>query len=94
MNRDKRTAIYSRLRELNPRPTTELDYGTPFELLVSVILYFTVVFGTVFGRRRLNDAEVPEIPFVDVAGRSYPETLIRQLRLHEGLDGVLGGGRH
>ena len=38
MNREKRTAIYSRLRELNPHTTTELDYGTPFELLVSVIL--------------------------------------------------------
>jgi len=38
VNRDKRTAIYSRLRELDPHPTTELDYGTPFELLVSVIL--------------------------------------------------------
>jgi NAD+ kinase len=35
----------------------------------------------------------PEIPFVDIAGRSYPETLKRKLRLHEGLDGVLGGGR-
>ena len=38
MNRDKRTAIYSRLRELNPQPTTELDYRTPFELLIAVIL--------------------------------------------------------
>ena len=38
MNREKRTAIYSRLRELNPHPTTELDYGTAFELLISVIL--------------------------------------------------------
>lgn len=38
MNRHKRTAIYSTLRELDPEPTTELDYGTPFELLVSVIL--------------------------------------------------------
>ena len=38
MNRDKRTAIYSRLRELNPNPTTELDYSTPFELLIAVIL--------------------------------------------------------
>jgi endonuclease-3 len=26
------------LRELNPHPTTELDYSTPFELLVAVIL--------------------------------------------------------
>ena len=38
MNRDKRTAIYSRLRELDPHPTTELNYETPFELLVAVIL--------------------------------------------------------
>jgi endonuclease-3 len=38
VNRDKRTAIYSRLRELNPQPTTELDYATPFELLIAVIL--------------------------------------------------------
>ena len=38
MNRDKRTAIYSRLRELNPHPTTELNYQTPFELLIAVIL--------------------------------------------------------
>ena len=38
MNRDKRTAIYNTLRALDPEPTTELDYGSPFELLISVIL--------------------------------------------------------
>ena len=38
MNREKRTAIFSCLRELNPRPTTELNYDTPFELLIAVIL--------------------------------------------------------
>ncbi|MEI2455877.1 endonuclease III [Lysobacter firmicutimachus] len=30
--------MFSRLRELNPHPTTELDYATPFELLVAVAL--------------------------------------------------------
>ena len=30
--------LFSRLAELNPRPTTELVYSTPFELLVAVIL--------------------------------------------------------
>jgi endonuclease-3 len=30
--------LFSRLRELNPHPTTELAYGTPFELLVAVVL--------------------------------------------------------
>ena len=29
---------FSRLRELNPHPTTELEYSTPFELLVAVTL--------------------------------------------------------
>ena len=38
MNKAKRTAIFSRLRELNPHPTTELQYATPFELLVAVVL--------------------------------------------------------
>ena len=30
--------LFTRLRELNPRPTTELAYTTPFELLVAVVL--------------------------------------------------------
>jgi endonuclease III len=38
MNTAKRQEIFRRLRELNPRPTTELDYSTPFELLVAVTL--------------------------------------------------------
>jgi len=38
MNREKRIAIFSTLRAANPHPTTELEYGTPFELLVAVIL--------------------------------------------------------
>ena len=38
MNRDKRTAIYGTLRELDPNPDTELRYKNPFELLVAVIL--------------------------------------------------------
>ena len=38
MNRDKRTEIFRRLQALNPHPTTELEYSTPFELLVAVTL--------------------------------------------------------
>ena len=38
MNRDKRTAIFTRLRELIPQPQTELVHESPFELLISVIL--------------------------------------------------------
>lgn len=32
----------------------------------------------------------PSVPFLDVSHRSYPEALKAKLRLHEGLDGVLG----
>ena len=38
MNRQKRTEIYSRFRQRNPHPETELAYASPFELLVAVIL--------------------------------------------------------
>jgi endonuclease-3 len=33
-----RHELFSRLAELNPRPTTELEYRTPYELLVAVML--------------------------------------------------------
>ncbi|MGE5625912.1 MAG: endonuclease III [Bacillota bacterium] len=34
----KRIELYERLKAANPRPTTELEYQTPYELLVSVAL--------------------------------------------------------
>lgn len=38
MNKQKRYEILSRLRDANPHPTTELNFSTPFELLVAVTL--------------------------------------------------------
>jgi len=38
MNEAKRRAIFERLRAANPAPRTELNYRSPFELLVAVIL--------------------------------------------------------
>jgi endonuclease-3 len=38
MNPAKRRAIFERLRALQPHPTTELEYSSPFELLVAVVL--------------------------------------------------------
>jgi len=38
MNAKHRAGFFRRLRARNPKPTTELVYGTPFELLVAVIL--------------------------------------------------------
>jgi len=38
VNRSKRRQIFERLRAANPYPTTELEYGNPFQLLVAVVL--------------------------------------------------------
>jgi endonuclease-3 len=38
MNAQQRAEIFRRLREANPKPTTELQYSTPFQLLIAVIL--------------------------------------------------------
>lgn len=38
MNAARRAEIFRRLRAANPQPTTELHYGSPFELLVAVML--------------------------------------------------------
>jgi endonuclease-3 len=38
MNEQQRRELFERFRRLNPHPKTELEYSTPFELLVAVIL--------------------------------------------------------
>ena len=38
MNKEKRIEILSRLRAANPEPTTDLEYSSPFELLIAVLL--------------------------------------------------------
>lgn len=38
MNDAKRRALFETLQQLNPTPTTELEYTTPFELLIAVLL--------------------------------------------------------
>ena len=38
MNQAKRAEIFRRLQAIDPHPTTELEYSTPFELLVAVVL--------------------------------------------------------
>ena len=38
MNQAKRREIFLRLKQATPHPTTELNFSTPFELLIAVIL--------------------------------------------------------
>lgn len=74
MNRKKIALIFSRLREWNPRPTTELNYTTPFELLVAVILSAQATDkGVNLATNRLfRDANTPQAIFkLGVAGLSH-----------------------
>ncbi len=38
MNKEKRLEMLTRLRDNNPQPTTELNFSSPFELLIAVLL--------------------------------------------------------
>ena len=38
MNKQQRSELFNRLKQLNPNPTTELNYNSNFELLIAVIL--------------------------------------------------------
>jgi len=38
MNKSQRITLFERLQQANPHPSTELEYTTPFELLIAVIL--------------------------------------------------------
>ena len=38
MNKHIRQEIFERLRAANPNPTTELNFSSPFELLIAVLL--------------------------------------------------------
>ena len=47
MNKEKRLEILTRLRDANPHPTTELNFSSPFELLVAVTLSAQATDGSV-----------------------------------------------
>jgi len=38
MNATQRAELFARLQAANPAPTTELEYGSPFQLLIAVLL--------------------------------------------------------
>mgnify|MGYP000591482974 CR=1 FL=1 len=90
MNREKRTAIYSRLREQDPHPTTELHYETPFELLIAVILSAQTGLRDAIGKTELGEL----LSHRDRLGReiqevldAMPETLCVPLLLRD-MDGL------
>src|SRR3954468_2856352 len=69
MNATKRREIFSRLQAANPNPTTELEYGSPFELLVAVVLSAQATDKSVnLATRKLFPATPQKIVKLDVSG--------------------------
>ena len=64
--------LFSRLRELDPHPTTELVYSTPFELLVGVVL----------------SAQTPDVGVNKATKKLYPAANTPQAILDLGEDGL------
>lgn len=72
MNKQKRTEIFTRLRDQNPNPTTELNYSSPFELLIAVIL----------------SAKATDVGVNKATDKLYPVANTPQAILELGLDGL------
>ncbi|WP_018994849.1 endonuclease III [Thioalkalivibrio sp. ALJ2] len=72
MNAAKREAIFERLKAANPEPTTELEYNTPFELLIAVIL----------------SAQATDVGVNKATRRLYPAANTPEAILALGLDGL------
>ncbi|MFP1867578.1 endonuclease III [Lonsdalea quercina] len=72
MNKEKRLAILSRLRENNPEPRTELHYTSPFELLIAVLL----------------SAQATDVSVNKATAKLYPVANTPQAMLALGVDGV------
>ena len=74
MNREKRTEIFARLRAANPKPTTELEYRSSFELLISVIL----------------SAQATDVGVNKATAKLYPVASTPQAILDLGVPGLKG----
>jgi len=73
MNPAKRHEIFSRLRAANPKPQTELEYTTPFELLIAVLL----------------SAQATDVGVNKATRRLYPVANTPQAILDLGLDELM-----
>ncbi|MCD1599239.1 endonuclease III [Rheinheimera aquimaris] len=72
MNKQKCIEILSRLREANPEPTTELEYSSPFELLIAVLL----------------SAQATDVGVNKATRHLFPAARTPQAMLDLGVDGV------
>jgi endonuclease-3 len=73
MNKEKRIEILTRLRDNNPNPTTELNFTTPFELLIAVLL----------------SAQSTDVGVNKATAKLYPVANTPQAILDLGLEGLI-----
>lgn len=72
MNKAKRLEMLTRLRDNNPNPTTELNFSSPFELLIAVLL----------------SAQATDVSVNKATDKLYPVANTPQAILDLGLDGL------
>ena len=72
MNPAKRRAVFERFHTANPNPKTELEYSTPFELLIAVLL----------------SAQATDVGVNKATRKLYPVANTPQAILDLGLDGL------
>jgi len=73
MNKEKRLEILTRLRDNNPEPTTELNFSSPFELLIAVLL----------------SAQSTDVGVNKATAKLYPVANTPQAILDLGLEGLI-----
>ena len=72
MNKDTRLEMLTRLRDNNPHPTTELNFSSPFELLIAVLL----------------SAQSTDVGVNKATAKLYPVANTPQAILNFGLEGL------
>lgn len=73
MNKEKRLEILTRLRDNNPEPTTELNFNSPFELLIAVLL----------------SAQATDVSVNKATAKLYPVANTPQAIIDLGLEGLI-----
>lgn len=73
MNKHIRTEMFKRWREANPHPTTELQFSTPFELLIAVLL----------------SAQATDVGVNKATAKLFPVANTPQAMLNLGLEGIM-----
>ncbi|MDO4433531.1 MAG: endonuclease III [Alysiella sp.] len=74
MNQKIRHEIFQRLHDANPNPTTELNYSSPFELLIAVLL----------------SAQATDVGVNKATAKLFPVANTPQALLDLGLEGIMG----